>query len=76
MQIKTYADALKAAMEMQSLHLVLNSEVMLPEKAGGKYYENNNGNVPRKSCRGSCQRSSEELRNLFLPMQESFMQVK
>nr|UVY61575.1 MAG: hypothetical protein [Bacteriophage sp.] len=51
MQIKTYVDVLKAAMEVQALHLVLNSEVMLPEKAGGKYYENNNGNVPRKSCR-------------------------
>ena len=43
MQIKTYVDVLKAAMEVQALHLVLNSEVMLPEKAGGKYYENNNG---------------------------------
>lgn len=39
MQIKTYVDVLKAAMEVQALHLVLNSEVMLPEKAGGKYYE-------------------------------------
>ena len=72
MQIKTYVDVLKAAMEVQALHLVLNSEVMLPEKAGGKYYENNNG----KRIKRRCQRSSEELRNLFLPMQESFMQVK